>query len=983
MSASVQSGVDFAIITIKEEEFDAVLRRYPPTKSRSGLWEYNVADVPVPGVPHRTYRVAIVRCLKQATNEAQSITAYVIEDLEPRWILLVGIAGAIPAPEYTLGDVVVSTRIYDLNVGALAPGDDHQYAITSDSIHEDFAPFIANLPANRAALGDWNAPERIGRSRPGVDVGRIDELLNGDEEWKAKIKSSIQRHFGSESARTRNPVFTAGPIASSDDLIKDPRILQRWLTHARDIYAVEMESAGVHAAARRRGHSYPFVSIRGLSDVVGLTRDHDWTMYACETAGSFTRAFTDMLAPRPKRTENLRPRLDPPVDKPPPELVVPPGLAPPTDPLVVVHHVAGRDVTEAYLSRGAVPSTEAISGILTKLNWHWREPLSSEERALLDQQALTPGVNYPSPGWVIEALDEAPDFIASTAEAIRGTARWPESYRLNYVRQLSTTNLTRALGAGHTRLAHTLGTLDVAACLLSSMATNSPGVVHLQRGTVREWIIATLLYAFLHDRYHGPLGHSLDPMSWMLTQVATPEDSQSALRRLDKTELDRQVRLARTKKTHPIRRLIEHVLERIGPGDGRGLRSSVLEKLHLLVRLAEHETMPPEWRFFQDVIDSSLDADRLDYLWRDALHLAARDGDINTLEDVLQMPDARPVAQLVASAAVVAVGSENRLAFAARHRRVAEALLSLRVLFYMRFYESTEKRVLDELVTRTIHDVLDHGGALEDGRVASERIGGELRWLTDSDLFRFVGEVAGLMKPDREPLLPSKVSRTLQDILQARPWTVAWEVSLDAASLERERRAWRAVVPLVERLGAESGLPQEDAGKVAQRRIAEVGLSREDGLAELFDTHGLDAADAPRLTRASTAVDFDLVYGGTFEAMRRCERELWNVLMDDAYVAPYVQAYRASHYLEPHEEPPVLIVLGVVTAALPALDDVVFYDRDDRLEPDPGDRDFAGLMDGQSVFRMFAAVHPCLHGVAPRIRETVQAWFDGLRYLDI
>ncbi len=973
MSASVQSGVDFAIITIKEEEFDAVLRRYPPTKSRSGLWEYNVADVPVPGEDHRFYKVAIVRCLKQATNEAQSITAYVIEDLEPRWILLVGIAGAIPAPEYTLGDVVVSTRIYDLNVGALAPGDDHQYAITSDSIHEDFAPFVANLPANRAALGDWNAPERIGRPRPTVDVARIEELLNGDQEWKGKIRRSIHRHFGTPTARERNPVFTAGPIASSDDLIKDPQILQRWLTHARDIYAVEMESAGVHAAARRRGHSYPFVSIRGLSDVVGLTRDHDWTMYACETAGSFTRAFTDMLAPRPKRTERLRPRLDPPVDRPPVyEIPANLGAAPRTDPLVVVHHVEGRDVTEAYLSRGAVPSTEAVTGVLRKLNWHWREPLSADERALLDQQPLVPGINYPSPTWVIEGLEAAPDFIASTAEAIRGTARWPEAYRL-----------TRALGAGHTRLAHTLGTLDVAACMLTAMAENSPGVVHLERGTVREWVIATLLYAFLHDRYHGPLGHALDPMSWMLTTSATPEDSQSALRRLDKTELDRQVRAARTKKTHPIRRLIEHVLERIGPGDGRGLRASVLEKLHLLVRLAEHETMPPEWRCFQDVIDSALDADRLDYLWRDALHLAARDGEINTLEEVLQLPDGRPIAHLVASAAVMSVGSENRLAFGARHRRVAEALLSLRVLFYMRFYEATEKRVFDELVTRTIHDTLEHAGVLEDGRVASERIGGELRWLTDSDLFRFIGEVAGLVTPDREALLPSKVSRTLQDILQARPWTVAWEVSLDSASYARELDAWRAVVPLVERIGAESGLPPEDAGKIAQRRIVEVALARDDGLAELFDANGLDPTDAPRLGPAAAVVDFSMVLGGTFEAMRRCERELWNVLLSDPFVVPYVAAYRASHYLEPHEEPPVLVVLGLVTAALPALEEVVFYDRHDRLEADPGDRDFAALMDGQPVFRMFAAVHPCLNGIAPRIRDKIQGWFDGLGYLDL
>jgi nucleoside phosphorylase len=37
--------------------------------------------------------------------------------------------------------------------------------------------------------------------------------------------------------------------------------------------------------------SRPFLAIRGISDVVGFTRDHDWTTYACEAAAAFTRAL--------------------------------------------------------------------------------------------------------------------------------------------------------------------------------------------------------------------------------------------------------------------------------------------------------------------------------------------------------------------------------------------------------------------------------------------------------------------------------------------------------------------------------------------------------------------------------------------------------------------------------------------------------------------------------------------------------------------
>src|SRR5262249_44612046 len=67
---------------------------------------------------------------------------------------------------------------------------------------------------------------------------------------------------------------------------------------ARQVLAVEMESAGGYRAATGRGG--PLVAIRGLSDVVGFKRDPGWTAYACHTAAAVTRAFlsTPPLEPR-------------------------------------------------------------------------------------------------------------------------------------------------------------------------------------------------------------------------------------------------------------------------------------------------------------------------------------------------------------------------------------------------------------------------------------------------------------------------------------------------------------------------------------------------------------------------------------------------------------------------------------------------------------------------------------------------------------
>jgi len=81
----------------------------------------------------------------------------------------------------------------------------------------------------------------------------------------------------------------AGPIASSDRLIKDAEILQVWLKFARQVQAVEMESAGVYRATH--GRLIPFLAIRGISDVVGFKRHPDWTEYACHAAAAFLLAF--------------------------------------------------------------------------------------------------------------------------------------------------------------------------------------------------------------------------------------------------------------------------------------------------------------------------------------------------------------------------------------------------------------------------------------------------------------------------------------------------------------------------------------------------------------------------------------------------------------------------------------------------------------------------------------------------------------------
>ena len=76
------------------------------------------------------------------------------------------------------------------------------------------------------------------------------------------------------------PIVTTGEIASSDFLIKNTATIQKWQQSARHLAGVEMELAGVYEPARRWNQEYPILSVRGISDVVGLKRDEKWAKYA-------------------------------------------------------------------------------------------------------------------------------------------------------------------------------------------------------------------------------------------------------------------------------------------------------------------------------------------------------------------------------------------------------------------------------------------------------------------------------------------------------------------------------------------------------------------------------------------------------------------------------------------------------------------------------------------------------------------------------
>ncbi|TVM02646.1 MAG: hypothetical protein CV087_09260, partial [Candidatus Brocadia sp. WS118] len=288
----IRGQVDIGIMTIREDEFLAVLDRFP---SRSTVISdrryYEFAHVATKSGAN--LGVVIVRFPEQGHGVAQGVARDLIEDLNPPWLFLVGIGGGIPDGEYSLGDVILATRLHDFSVSAAIQDERSEFNVAGGPMHQDVEALLAHLPALNSRLKGWNTQKSIGLKKPPVNIsGTLNASeYYGSEDWKNKVRSSLEKNFP-YGRKARAPKYHTGPMISSNTLVKDTNLVKQWQESARHTAAVEMELGGVYLAARHGGNrDYRVLAIRGLSDIVGFKRSGDWTTYACHSAAAFTYAL--------------------------------------------------------------------------------------------------------------------------------------------------------------------------------------------------------------------------------------------------------------------------------------------------------------------------------------------------------------------------------------------------------------------------------------------------------------------------------------------------------------------------------------------------------------------------------------------------------------------------------------------------------------------------------------------------------------------
>ena len=284
MQKEQKGQVTVALVTIIEEEFDAVCRIFK-LKQRHPGGLFKVRKVTPTGV----YDILATRSDDWGNTPAGETVADIIEDFSPRYIVLIGIAGGVRRGNkrdgVRLGDVVIPNyieyselkKLSERKISRRSFAIDHPSYYLRRSVAE---PIKKDLPKLWA--------KRIAKKRPGSGT----------------------------------PKAHIGNLVAGETLLGDPKAdyQKQVLKHYYRALAVDMESMGIGREVyhQRRSPYYnpQYLVVRGISDYVYVdesgeilaqkkkkkkapadnqsTRDK-WRVYAAESAAAFASVMVESL----------------------------------------------------------------------------------------------------------------------------------------------------------------------------------------------------------------------------------------------------------------------------------------------------------------------------------------------------------------------------------------------------------------------------------------------------------------------------------------------------------------------------------------------------------------------------------------------------------------------------------------------------------------------------------------------------------------
>ncbi len=382
----------------------------------------------------------------------------------------------------------------------------------------------------------------------------------------------------------------------------------------------------------------------------------------------------------------------------------------------------------------------------------------------------------------------------------------PHFQRLRNVRQLSLTYLVYP-GAVHTRFEHSLGVLETGIRYLTALLTNRRALAFLKpihRGDLESLLLAMLL----HDIGHYPFAHLLEDL------YAEVPDHIDLVRPFLTGEIGRRYpSLALPDKTPALGDLVARDWPHASIDDIAYFVSGARAESEVSSSISNGKAL------LRSVLDGPVDADKMDYLYRDSIHCGVPYGRFIDRDRFFQ-------------ALTVAADRPDRIALHEKGRICVELFAYARSAMFSEVYWHHSSRAVTAMVNRAFREAVD-GDASLDRNTLMDRLFGRsdeevVQWLSG----RSGGACGSLMadirnrRPYKRLLVIQKPSNpALFDMLDRCKWDSAHDFGRLQAEFIRglNEKKW-----LADALGREI-LPHEILIDVPHRRsgLADVPIIRE------------------------------------------------------------------------------------------------------------------------------------------------------------
>ncbi len=262
-AAQPAGAIDVLVFTLLPEERAAFVQKLedvaPVGPTLTDVFSYHRATLPFQSPEGRRgrYQIVVAMPLQMGTQEAVAVASRSIDHWKPRYVLIVGIAGAVRKNDVKLGDILIADKIVDYELQKLKA--------RKDEMRPRFYDVDAGLlSASQTLVGSqWIAG--ITAKRPGDGV----------------------------------PDVRMGLMASGDKVFARAGALQNILKSYPKLLGVEMEAAGAALAAQQGSDRPRLFMVRSASDFADAKTDakadakkdtagtRSWRSYACDAAANF------------------------------------------------------------------------------------------------------------------------------------------------------------------------------------------------------------------------------------------------------------------------------------------------------------------------------------------------------------------------------------------------------------------------------------------------------------------------------------------------------------------------------------------------------------------------------------------------------------------------------------------------------------------------------------------------------------------------